>query len=111
MTDIYSLLLATEGGIVAIAGFVIAYLSATNAEVILYSQAIALLGFGLGAAGIGIVAIAVDYQTVATGLMAVAALSSVISGWQIATDAIAREGPLATEQLAGAPSRGFEEDP
>jgi hypothetical protein len=110
VTSTYILVLAAEAGVVAAAGFFIAYLAGTNTEVILYSRAIALLGFGLGVAGVGTIALAFDVHAVATALMAVAAASFIASGWRIATDAVDPDESLPTERLASTSSRGFEED-
>lgn len=110
MTSTYAAVLAAEASVVGAAGFFIAYLAMTNAEVILYSGAIGLFGFGLGVAGVGTVALAFDFHAVATVLMAVVAVCYIASGWQLATDAVDPDESLATEQLASTSTRGFEED-
>jgi hypothetical protein len=110
VTSTYALVLAAEASVVAAAGFFIAYLAGTKTEVILYSRAIALLGFGLGVAGVGTMALAFDFHAVATVLMAVVAVSYIVSGWRLATDAVNPDESIPTEQLASSSTRGFEED-
>jgi hypothetical protein len=108
MTSTYSLVLAAEGSVVAVAGLVIAYLAATRRDVVLYAGALAVFGLGLGAAGVGTMLLAFDRSTPATATMAVAALAYVASGWRIAVDAIQPDESFATEQLASEPTTGFE---
>lgn len=110
MTSTYALVLALEAGVVAVAGFTIAVVAWRRRDVVLYATPISLLGLGLGSAGVATVLLAFDRSTSATVLMSLAAVAYVVSGWNIAVDAVTADESFATEQLVEEPTGGFEDE-
>lgn len=107
--DAYSLALAVEGVVIAASGLAIAYLAGSNAGVVLYSRALAVVGGGLVVGGAAAVLLAAGAgAATAPALVAVSALPFGLAGWRIATDTATGDHDGVYVAGGTATGRGFE---
>lgn len=107
MTAAYAVVLGVEGAVVALAGAVIAATTLRNPDVVLYTCALAAIGLGLTAGGVGTILVAAGVPDLASVLVVVAAFAFLLAGWRLSVDGIRNRGCVGVVEPTDE-SRGFE---
>lgn len=109
MNDPYALVLAVEGAVVFASGTVITGTAARNPAVVLYSEAVVLMGGGVLTGGLAAMLLGVGASDLASGLVIVAALAFLAAGWRLAVDGFDVENDIYVRGTENEESGGFDE--
>lgn len=109
MTAVYAVVLGVEGAVVALAGAVITATTVLNPNIVLYTHAVAAIGLGLTAGGVGTILVAAGVPDLASVLVVAAAFAFLLAGWRLSVDGIQSRDCVGRPPGNGHVSDGFEE--